>query len=471
MKLQSAIEYLMTYGWAILIIAVILLLLFNLGVFTAKPGAGSCVANSGFLCGNPVLATNGLLTAKFGEFGQNIEITGIGCSNTTSAPSQFTSYSQSINSGETQNISFSCVLPSNVLGTVFSGTLWIQYNQGEETGLEQSFATAYMPSTYVGAPAPGPGPILLADYSTDPAGTDSAVGGLYGGPSGIVISNGNAYWLVSNTASNAYGWIEEVPLGGGTVTTLADDSTPGCGGIYECLNIPDTIAADSSDIYWSAFTGGMISKIPQTGGSVTILTNDNQNDDGVAVANGYVYYTTDDNPGNVIEVPIGGGANTVLASSQDSPTSIAADSSNVFWQDGHGDIQEVPVSGGANTILATSVSYENLVESNGYLYFASGTQILKMSVNGGSIIVLDAAAGYGTYSVSSLAVANGNVYWANKYDGSSTTDTGIINEVSINGGANTLLANAQDEPSSIAAGNNYIAWTDAASGNVMSLKV
>ncbi|MGC8538978.1 MAG: hypothetical protein ACP5MK_03880, partial [Candidatus Micrarchaeia archaeon] len=47
MKLQSAMEYLMTYGWAILIIAVVLSALFYLGVFNPmsfapKAQPGSC---------------------------------------------------------------------------------------------------------------------------------------------------------------------------------------------------------------------------------------------------------------------------------------------------------------------------------------------------------------------------------------------------------------------------------------------
>jgi len=45
-KSQSAMEYLMTYGWAILIIAVVLGVLFQLGVFsgitTPKAQAGNC---------------------------------------------------------------------------------------------------------------------------------------------------------------------------------------------------------------------------------------------------------------------------------------------------------------------------------------------------------------------------------------------------------------------------------------------
>ena len=47
LRLQSAMEYLMTYGWAILIIAVVLGALFGLGFFNSanlapKVAPGSC---------------------------------------------------------------------------------------------------------------------------------------------------------------------------------------------------------------------------------------------------------------------------------------------------------------------------------------------------------------------------------------------------------------------------------------------
>ncbi len=55
-KAQSAMEYLMTYGWAILIIAIVLAALFSLGVFSSSSFTGTvCVASSGFLCSNPIL--------------------------------------------------------------------------------------------------------------------------------------------------------------------------------------------------------------------------------------------------------------------------------------------------------------------------------------------------------------------------------------------------------------------------------
>lgn len=56
-RAQSAMEYLMTYGWAILIIAVVLAALFSLGVFSGGNLLGnSCVASPGYECTTATLA-------------------------------------------------------------------------------------------------------------------------------------------------------------------------------------------------------------------------------------------------------------------------------------------------------------------------------------------------------------------------------------------------------------------------------
>mgnify|MGYP001572188272 CR=1 FL=1 len=69
LRLQSAMEYLMTYGWAILIIAVVLGALFSLGVFNGGASLGTaCVASAGFLCQAPItLGTNGNVTLLLGQ--------------------------------------------------------------------------------------------------------------------------------------------------------------------------------------------------------------------------------------------------------------------------------------------------------------------------------------------------------------------------------------------------------------------
>ena len=68
-RLQSAMEYLMTYGWAILIIAVVLGALFALGIFggTGILGGATCVASPGWLCQSPTLLPTGNLSFILGQ--------------------------------------------------------------------------------------------------------------------------------------------------------------------------------------------------------------------------------------------------------------------------------------------------------------------------------------------------------------------------------------------------------------------
>jgi len=57
-KSQSAMEYLMTYGWAILVVLIALGALFYLGVFNPKT-PNTCQLNTPFVCiGGDVLGTN-----------------------------------------------------------------------------------------------------------------------------------------------------------------------------------------------------------------------------------------------------------------------------------------------------------------------------------------------------------------------------------------------------------------------------
>ncbi|MDE1768908.1 MAG: hypothetical protein KGH62_06120, partial [Candidatus Micrarchaeota archaeon] len=94
-RLQSAMEYLMTYGWAILVIAVVIGALYQLGVFNSGTlGGSSCLATSGFLCQNPIINTSGYLGVTFGQIGtSSITITAVACTSNTTTPSS----TQSIN--------------------------------------------------------------------------------------------------------------------------------------------------------------------------------------------------------------------------------------------------------------------------------------------------------------------------------------------------------------------------------------
>ena len=78
-RLQSALEYLTTYGWALLIILAAASALYYL-IIATPAGESSCLLESGFSCTNIALATNGILTVTIQQATQTpINITAFGC--------------------------------------------------------------------------------------------------------------------------------------------------------------------------------------------------------------------------------------------------------------------------------------------------------------------------------------------------------------------------------------------------------
>ncbi len=111
-RLQSAMEYLMTYGWAILIIAVVLGALFSLGVFNGTALLGTtCIATSGYTCQGPVYShTSGNLLITFG---QN---TGVNWATANVYFVNQTKESVMAGGGPT-----ALALPTNIIGTLATG--------------------------------------------------------------------------------------------------------------------------------------------------------------------------------------------------------------------------------------------------------------------------------------------------------------------------------------------------------------
>jgi len=155
-KAQSAMEYLMTYGWAILIIAVVLGALFSLGVFSGSSLLGtSCIASPGYYCQNPVLSASGALTFSFGQNTGATEYNAIiyvepqsfspvsssypsfGASDTNhTAPNTLT-----LASGQTINPTITISgFSSKPIGTPFTGYVWLSYNGSSPTGTSNLLA-------------------------------------------------------------------------------------------------------------------------------------------------------------------------------------------------------------------------------------------------------------------------------------------------------------------------------------------
>ncbi len=148
-KAQSAMEYLTTYSWAILIIAVVLAALFGLGVLNPNSSTAShpeCIVPSGFSCLNYYMTNNGMLYLKLLQTtGNPITINSASCNSNSSslqasfqepfAPPSFSSQSNSIpiKSGSSQSFVIQCYsgsLPFNApSGSYFSGGIDINYTE------------------------------------------------------------------------------------------------------------------------------------------------------------------------------------------------------------------------------------------------------------------------------------------------------------------------------------------------------
>ena len=148
---QSATEFFMTYGWAVLIVAVVLAALFELGIFNHGFGASTCIPIPSFTCRNPVYGAN-TITFDLGQNtghdyygnwvfvaaqGEPLSANGIPINFTIGTPP---SYATQIGSGQDHvlipgqitNVTFSYfpqgqILPGIPAGTNFAGYVWLGY--------------------------------------------------------------------------------------------------------------------------------------------------------------------------------------------------------------------------------------------------------------------------------------------------------------------------------------------------------
>ncbi len=165
-KAQSAMEYLMTYGWAILIIAVVLGALFSLGVFKGTVGS-HCIAVPPFTCQTPTMTTAGVVSVPIGVATESINVYAAACSSASSgtgyplygnigvspagnnalstvAPSlggtplpTTPSGPVVLNAGTIETLIVSCLSSNTALaatsypiGSSFTGTIWLNYTTG-----------------------------------------------------------------------------------------------------------------------------------------------------------------------------------------------------------------------------------------------------------------------------------------------------------------------------------------------------
>jgi len=152
-RAQAAIEFLMTYGWAVLIILAVIAVLFYLGVLnTGNSAAKSCAFPAGFTCAEFSVDDSGRLYLDLGQAtGRTITVTGIGCATGGSAPS-LTSVSVVIGNGMHANVTDAAgVQCAGDASNPFKARLVVQYTMAGSPLTRNATGEVEYPASFSGS--------------------------------------------------------------------------------------------------------------------------------------------------------------------------------------------------------------------------------------------------------------------------------------------------------------------------------
>ncbi|MDE1851774.1 MAG: hypothetical protein KGH69_03750 [Candidatus Micrarchaeota archaeon] len=132
-KLQSAVEYLTTYSWALIIIAIATTTFVAFGIFNPSSQVTSCSFPVGIECKQTLMSSNGILYLSISNANQYpIKITASGC-NTNQTGIVTQNQSLVILGGSTAAISMQCYSGSSAfagkIGALFRGSLQLNYTE------------------------------------------------------------------------------------------------------------------------------------------------------------------------------------------------------------------------------------------------------------------------------------------------------------------------------------------------------
>ena len=386
---QSAMEYLMTYGWAIIVILVVLAALYTIGVFT--PGANfgnSCGGNFKFSCGTLVLATNGSLSFVFGQnTGAIIYNLAFACTaskNSTGGPLAGTSPWYYVSSNGRLSTSYSTSSFSLESGRTLAVSGVYCYDQNsmilEQVGLHKSGIMEFS-GLNVGQRFSG---ILWVRYTNRPGPENSAANPWVQQQAGSIEVQAGATGATIPASTTT--------VGGSTSTSTTSATSTTTGSTTASTSATTTISWSAAENY-----------------PITISTP------GCVVANGYIYcvggsgaepvgsanYTNRTVFASVsTDVPVGWSGTTPFPLVSAPYVPCVTDNNYIYCIAGNGSAYSAPISsngiGGwtATTNYPTLLFNAQCITAGGYIYCIGGlnvsnnygyTDIYSAPISGGNI--------------------------------------------------------------------------------------
>jgi hypothetical protein len=160
----------------------------------------------------------------------------------------------------------------------------------------------------------------------------------------------------------------------------------------------------------------------------------------IAVDASNAYVTDAQGPsGKVLQVPLDGSPETVLADGQSSPTAVAVDATDVYFISSY-DLKKVPIGGGAAVQVAPAedASFSGLFLDDVNVYWTNYTypgSTMFIPKAGGAPTVVDTGDNY----PSGIVVRAGIIYW-------SVLSDDVIKQAPVAGGPATVFADDQSAP-------------------------
>ena len=243
-------------------------------------------------------------------------------------------------------------------------------------------------------------------------------------PQTIAANSSGVYWGAFGDGTSGELQLNRANLDGSDVTTLTDGF------------VPSAIALGPDGVYGTgskfSAAGGMV-MMGLAGGPVVTLTRDSGLSYGVAVDADNLYWMESSFSLSIRSVALAAtspsdalppkGNSKLLATDSDDGRGLAIDAHNVYWVNDRGDVKKVPLDGGEPTLLASGTrcaSDRGCIAVDGTnVYWATKDSILKVSVDGGTPEVL----ARGLIAPRHLALDDSSVYWA---DSGSSTTRGVI---------------------------------------------